>query len=172
MASCGIRVLTPELPDIKDYHVDSTSMKTIGEAAHWFAQRTGAPVGVMGLSFSGGLALVAAADPLYHPDFKFVFAVGSQDSMGRVAQYYRTNEDDLPDGKQELLPAHEYGPLVLEYQYIEDFVPPRDVAAIRSVLRAHLYEDKAAEAAASLRLDERQKLEALELMDANLPTHP
>ncbi len=166
MASCGIRVLTPELPDIKDYHVDSTSMRTIGESAHWFAQKTGGPVGVMGLSFSGGLALVAAADPLYHPDFKFVFAVGSQDSMGRVAHYYRTGEDERPNGTTELLPAHEYGPLVLEYQYVEDFVPRQDVAIIRAVLRAHLYEDKPAEAAAAARLDERQKREALELMDA------
>ena len=166
MASCGMRVLTPELPDIKDYHVDSTSMRTIGEAAHWFAQQTGGPVGVMGLSFAGGLALVAAADPLYHHDFKFVFAVGSQDSMGRVAQYYRTNQDERPNGTIELLPAHEYGPLVLEYQYVQDFVPARDVPAIRSVLRAHLYEDKAAEATAEAQLNEPQKLEALELMDA------
>ncbi len=125
MASCGIRVLTPELPDIKDYHVDSTSIRTIGESTQWFAQKTGGPVGVMGLSFSGGLALVAAADPLYHKDFKFVFAVGSQDSMGRVAQYYRTGEDARPNGTTELLPAHEYGPLVLEYEYVEDFVPRR-----------------------------------------------
>ena len=169
MASCGIRVLTPELPDIKDYHVDSTSMKTIGESAHWFAQRTGGPVGVMGLSFSGGLALVAAADPLYHPDFKFVFAVGSQDSMGRVAQYYRTGEDVRPNGTIELLPAHEYGPLVLEYQYLEDFVPKQDVPAVRAVLRAHLYEDKAAETAATAILNDSQKHAALELMDANSP---
>ena len=166
MASCGLRVLTPELPGIKDYHVDSTSTKTIGESVHWFAQRTGSPVGVMGLSFSGGLALVAAADPLFHPDFKFVFAVGSQDSMSRVADYYRTNEDALPNGATEILTAHEYGPLVLEYQYVEDFVPKQDVAAIRAVLRAHLYEDKAAEQAASAKLTEPQKLEALELMDA------
>jgi pimeloyl-ACP methyl ester carboxylesterase len=34
------------------------------------------------------------------------------------------------------------------------------------VLRAHLYEDKSAEEAAALKLSERQKLEALELMDA------
>jgi acetyl esterase/lipase len=169
MASCGMRVLTPELPDIKDYHVDSTSTKTIGESAHWFAQRTGGPVGVMGLSFSGGLALVAAADPLYHPDFKFVFAVGSQDSMGRVANYYRTNEDLLPNGTTETLTAHEYGPLVLEYQYVEDFVPKQDVAAIRAVLRAHLYEDKTAETTAEAKLTEPQKLEALELMDATSP---
>jgi dienelactone hydrolase len=166
MASCGVRVLTPELPDIKDYHVDSTSIKTIGEVTQWYAQRTGGPVGVMGLSFSGGLALVAAADPLYKPEFKFVFAVGSQDSMGRVAQYYRTGQDARPNGTTELLPAHEYGPLVLEYEYVEDFVPRQDIAAVRAVLRAHLYEDKEAETAAALRLNERQKLEALELMDA------
>ena len=166
MASCGVRVLTPELPDIKDYHVDSTSIKTIGEVTQWYAEKTGGPVGVMGLSFSGGLALVAAADPLYKPEFKFVFAVGSQDSMGRVAQYYRTGQDLRPNGTVELLPAHEYGPLVLEYEYVEDFVPRGDIPKVRAVLRAHLYEDKQAEETASLKLDERQKLEALELMDA------
>jgi dienelactone hydrolase len=166
MASCGIRVLTPELPDIKDYHVDSTSVKTIGEVTQWYAKQTDGPVGVMGLSFSGGLALVAAADPLYKPEFKFVFAVGSQDSMDRVAQYYRTGEDERPNGTTEVLPAHEYGPLVLEYEYVEDFVPKQDIALIRAVLRAHLYEDKPAEAAASARLDKRQKAEAKELMDA------
>ena len=167
MASCGIRVLTPELPDIKDYHVSSNSIKTIGESAQWFAKQTGGPVGVMGLSFSGGLALLAAADPLYKPDFKFVFAVGSQDSMGRVAQYYRTGEDVRPNGTIELLPAHEYGPLVLEYEYVEDFVPRSDVAPIRAILRAHLYEDKPAELIASAKLNDSQKYVAMELMDAS-----
>ncbi len=169
MAGCGIRVLTPELPDIKDYHVDSTSVKVIGEAVQWDAKETGGPVGVMGLSFSGGLALIASADPLYKPDFKFVFAVGSQDSMSRVAQYYDTNKDLRPNGTTELLPAHEYGPLVLEYEYLEDFVPRPDIARVRAVLRAHLYEDKPAEDAAALKLSERQKFEALELMDATSP---
>jgi pimeloyl-ACP methyl ester carboxylesterase len=168
MASCGLRVLTPELPDIKDYHVDESSVRTIGESAKWFAAQTGGAggVGVMGLSFSGGLALVAAADPLYHPDFKFVFAVGSQDSMNRVTQYYRTGSDVRPDGSTEVLPAHEYGPLVLEYEYLEDFVPAQDLGPVRAVLRSHLYEDKEAEAKASLGLNEAQKREALELMDA------
>lgn len=169
MASCGIRVLTPELPDIKDYHVSQDSVRTIGESARWFARQTGGPVGVMGLSFSGGLALVAAADPLYHPDFKFVFAVGSQDSMARVSNYYWTNSDVRPDGTTEVLPAHEYGPLVLEYEYLEDFLPKQDLGPVRAVLRAHLYEDRKAEAQASLALNETQKREALELMDATSP---
>ena len=171
MASCGYRVLTPELPDIKDYHVDSTSIKTIGESTQWFALHTGSPVGVMGLSFSGGLALVAAADPLYKKSFKYVFAVGSQDSMSRVSQYYRTGSDERPNGTTELLPAHEYGPLVLEYEYLEDFVPARDIPAIRAVLRAHLYEDKPAEELAEMRLSPSQKIAAGQLMDTtNLKT--
>ena len=91
MASCGLRVLTPELPGIKDYHVDAGSVRVIGDSATWFAGQTGGPVGVMGLSFSGGLALVAASDPAYRKDFKFVFAVGSQDAMDHVANV-------LPDG--------------------------------------------------------------------------
>jgi pimeloyl-ACP methyl ester carboxylesterase len=37
---------------------------------------------------------------------------------------------------------------------------------VRSVLRAHLYEDKPAEAQASLAMNEQQKREALALMDA------
>jgi pimeloyl-ACP methyl ester carboxylesterase len=169
MASCGIRVLTPELPDIKDYHVSQDSVTTIGGSVKWFAAQTGGPVGVMGLSFAGGLALVAAADPLFHPDFKFVFAVGSQDSMDRVTQYYRTGRDVRPDGSIEVLPAHEYGPLVLEYEYLEEFVPAKDLGPVRAMLRSHLYEDRDAESSASLRLNETQKREALELMDAASP---
>jgi pimeloyl-ACP methyl ester carboxylesterase len=164
MANCGIRVLTPELPDIKDYHVDASSIRVIGESAQWFARQTGAPVGIVGLSFSGGLALVAAADPAYRPAMKFVLAVGSQGSMARVTEYYRTGRDPRPNGSVEVLPPHEYGPLVLEYEYVEDFVPARDIAAIRTVLRAHLYEDKAAEETSLAALNPAQRAEAIDLM--------
>lgn len=165
IANCGIRVLTPELPDIKDYHVDASSVRTIGESAKWFAERTGGPVGVVGLSFSGGLALVAAGEPEYKDAFKFVLAVGAQDSMGRVAEYYRTGLDPRPNGSVEELKPHEYGPLVLEYEYVEDFVPAADVAAIKTVLRAHLYEDTAAEKTTMQALTPAQQAEAKELMD-------
>ncbi|MBS1814912.1 MAG: alpha/beta hydrolase [Acidobacteria bacterium] len=165
-ASCGIRVLTPELPEIADYRVGERSIDTIGASTVWFAQQTHAPVGVLGLSFSGGLALVAAANDRYRPSMKFVFAVGSQDSMGRVAAYYRTNEETRPDGTRELLPAHEYGPLVLEYEHVDEFVPAQDVDAIRAVLRAHLYEEPESEKAAMDKLTAAQKLEAAELMNA------
>ena len=167
MASCGVRVLTPQLPGIADYHVDRSSVRVIGDSARWFAGQMGGPVGVLGLSFSGGLALVAAGDPFYRPDFKFVFAVGSQDAMDHVAKYYLTGRETRPDGTTELLTPHEYGALVLEYEHLEDFVPKQDEAAIRPVLRQHLYEDKSAEQLAEAKLNPRQRAEAAELMDSN-----
>ena len=166
MAASGLNVLTPELPDIKDYRVGEKSIDTIGQSAVWFAQQRHGPVGVMGLSFSGGLALVAAANPAYQPSMRFVFAVGSQGAMTRVASYYRTGTDLRPDGTSQILAAHEYGPLVLEYEHIEEFVPAQDVEAIRNVLRAHLYEDKQAETEATRLLTPKQAVKAKQLMDA------
>jgi acetyl esterase/lipase len=165
MSACGLTVLTPELPDIKDYRVSERSVKVIGASAVWFAQHMQQPVSVMGLSFSGGLALVGAADPAFRPSMKMVLAVGSQGAMGRVAAYYRTSEDTRPDGTRELLPAHEYGPLVMEYEHLEEFVPRRDLVALRALLRAHLYEDKDAEATAMTALNSTQRVEALQLMN-------
>lgn len=170
LAGCGIRVLTPELPDIKDYRVSESSINVIGASTVWYAQQVGKPVGVLGLSFSGGLALVAATNDTYRPSMKFVFAVGSQGSMSRVAAYYRTNEDPRPNGSLELLPAHEYGPLVMEYEHLEQFVPQQDLAALREVLRTHLYEDHNAETAAMEKLTPSQKVEVLQLMNATSDT--
>lgn len=174
MSAGGLRVLTPELPDIKDYHVGPNSIATIGESAEWFARHTGGhPVGVMGLSFSGGLSLLAAADPQFQPSIKFVLAVGSQDEMQRVAAFYRTGQDTLPNGTEELLPPNEYGPLVLEYENLQDFVPAGDLAPLRAVLRAHLYEDQPnspAEKAALARLNPQQAGEARALMATDSPT--
>ena len=171
MSACGLRVLTPELPGIKDYHVGSTSIATIGDSAEWLSRHTGAqPVGIMGLSFSGGLSLLAAADPQFRHSIKFVLAVGSQDEMQRVATYYRTGEDERPNGTEELLPPHEYGPLVLEYENLQDFVPAPDIGPLRAVLRAHLYEDIPGEKAALARLNPQQAGEARALMATDSPT--
>jgi dienelactone hydrolase len=170
MAACGVRVLTPELPDIKDYQVGANSIATIGESAEWLTREdSGRPVGVMGLSFSGGLSLLAATDPKYQQNIRFVMAVGSQDEMSRVATYYETGEDVRPNGTEETLAPHEYGPLVLEYEHVGEFVPAQDVAPIRAVLRAHLYEDPIAEHAALRRLSTAQTAEAKALMDTTLP---
>jgi acetyl esterase/lipase len=177
MASCGLRVLTPELPDIKDYHIGPSSIATIGDAATWLAKQSPrhakrplvVPVGIMGLSFSGSLSLLAAAEPQYHPYIKFVVAVGSEDEMARVASYYLTGSALRPSGDAEILAPHEYGALVLEYESLEDFVPAPDRDAVRLVLRNHLYEDVSGERAALAKLTPMQMAEAKQLMDTTSP---
>jgi acetyl esterase/lipase len=166
MAGCGLRVLTPELPDIKDYHIGASSIASIGDTAAWMAKEGGGkPVGVMGLSFSGSLSLLAAVEPKYKRDIKFVVAVGSEDEMSRVANYYLTGKALRPSGDAEVLAPHEYGALVLEYESLQDFVPAPDRDAVRLVLRNHLYEDFAAERAALAKLTPGQLAEAKQLMD-------
>lgn len=172
MAACGLRVLTPELPGIKDYHVDAGSMRVIGDSAEWFSQRTGTPVGVLGLSFSGGLALVAASKPEYGKYFKFIFAVGPHDDMARVEHFYLTGTEVRPDGSVEHLKPNDYGALVIEYEHLDDFVSAGDEAAIRPVLREHLYENPQAEDAALAALTPVQHAEAMQLMNTDAPvTH-
>ena len=168
IAACGLRVLTPELPDIADYRIDQSSIRTIGEAAKWFAAKTGAPVGLMGLSFSGGMALIAATEPRYAGSIKYVFAVGAQDQMARVVRFYQTGQDIRPDHSIERLSPHEYGSLVLEYEYLEDFVSnPADLEPIRSVLRAHLYEDNHAEQQAMVALNAHQRAQVEQILDTS-----
>jgi pimeloyl-ACP methyl ester carboxylesterase len=89
--------------------------------------------------------------------------------MLRVADYYLTGRDARPDGSVETLPPHEYGPLVLEYENLDDYVPAQDLAPVRALLKAHLYEDRPGEAAAKLGMTEAQRREARDLMDTSLP---
>ena len=68
LAASGFFVMTPLVPGIADYRVEAESADLIGTAAQSFAQQLSVPrVGVLAISFSGGLALLAASDPQYAP---------------------------------------------------------------------------------------------------------
>ncbi len=142
IAATGIAVLTPEVREIADYRIDPASLETIAGASHALRDRLDAKngVGVMGLSFSGGLALVAAADPRFNADIAYVVAVGAHDDLPRVLRFFATDDIAKPDGTHETMHAHDYGPLVLVYSSIEDFFPADDVPVARDALRLWLRE--------------------------------
>lgn len=153
IASAGVVVLTPELEDIADYHIDPRGVRTIGRAALALrarVHRTG--VGVLGSSFAGGLALLAAADSDFAPAIDFVVTVGAYDDLARVARFFVENQIAAPDGTTVHLKAHDYGAVVLVYQYVDSFFPGRDVPYARDALRLWLWEefDRAREAAKKL----------------------
>ncbi len=143
LAREGVLVLTPELPGIADYRIEPDDIPLLGGAALAARNLTGAPqVGVMGLSFSGGLALIAAAQPPYAAAIHYVIAVGAHDSMQRVARFYASGSEEFPDGSSRPFVPNHYGPLVMAYEHPEDYVAPDQTAAVRSVLRPYLYEDE------------------------------
>lgn len=141
MAGAGIEVMTPELQDLADYRVTPRTVDVIGDSAVVLSGKMGRPkVGVLGLSFAGGLALLAANKPEYTDRIGFVAAVGAHDDMTRVAHFFAANMIETPDGSAVALQAHEYGVLVLAYSHIEDFFSPQDVPVAREALRKWLWE--------------------------------
>src|SRR5205085_1280234 len=128
-AQSGVVVLTPELKDLADYQVTPDCIDVIGSSANWLHREIGKPVGIMGLSFAGGLALLAAADPRYAPDISLVVAVGAHDDLARVARFLVTDRVEAPDGSIKKLPAEQYGALVLVYSHPKVFFSAADSSA-------------------------------------------
>jgi dienelactone hydrolase len=140
LSAGGIRVLTPELLSLTDYKVDAQSIDLIGSTARDLAQTLHQKVGILGISFGGGLSLLAAANPNYERYIRFVVSVGAHDDLARVSQFFITNQISRPDGTTLQMAAHEYGPLVLIYSHVDDFFPPSDAAVAREALRLLLWE--------------------------------
>jgi dienelactone hydrolase len=142
MARHGVTVFTPSVPDIADYRVTQRSIDVVGSAMHALRAESGAPrVGVLGLSFAGGLALLAAADPKYANDAAFVAVIGAHDDLPRVLRFFATNKVELPDHSFQSMQAHEYGPLVAVYGHPEVFFSPNDREQARAAIRFLLWEE-------------------------------
>lgn len=166
MASHGIVVLTPELADLADYHVSPHSIEVIGAAAKDLRERSGAnSVAVLGLSFAGGLAVVAAEDPQYAKDISMVVSIGGHDDLSRVLRFFATNTVEQPDGSRSRVQAHEYGVLVVAYAHPEDFFPAKDVELAHDALRQQLWENMEAAQSISQRMSPAGQARMKELLN-------
>ena len=163
LSSHGFLAITPELNDLADYRVTPETIQSIGECARFVRQSSGKPATIIGLSFAGGLSLMAAAQPRWRDDIGVIVAVGGYDDLQRVLEYYATGVITGPSGKVTRLPAHEYGPLVAVYDYPGEFFSAGDVAAARATLRYLLWEDRKRAQAEARRLTPQgeQRMESL-----------
>jgi pimeloyl-ACP methyl ester carboxylesterase len=140
-ASNGFSVLTPEIAALVDYHVDGASIGTIGESSAWLQQRLDSgPVTIVGVSFAGGLSLLAACDPRYAPHIRALVLMGAYDNLGRVARFLATSQAEFPDGHMEPYTAHDYGAAVFVYSHLNQFFPASDQAVAHDALRDWLWE--------------------------------
>ena len=136
LAASGFFVMTPLVPGIADYRVEAKSADLIGTAAQSFAQQLNVPkVGVLAISFSGGLALVAASEQDYAPSIAWVASVGGYYDLAHVIRFFADGEAVRPDGTVEHLSPHEYGPLIVVYDEPQDFFSAHDAPFAREALK-------------------------------------
>jgi len=141
LAASGFAVITPVLSALADYHVDASSIVTIGESAIWLEQRLDrGPVTVIALSFSGGLALLAANDPQFAPHFRALVVFGGYDDLARVSRFLATDEAELSDSRVIPMKAHDYGASVYVYAHLSEFFAPGDLPVAHEALRFWLWE--------------------------------
>ena len=168
LAGAGLEAMTPELSDLADYRVTPQTVDRIGISTVILSTKLGTPkVGAMGMSFSGGLALIAAAKPEYARTTSFVLAVGAHDDLMRVSRFYATNMMEKPDGTTVPFQAHEYGVLILAYAHLDNFFPARDVPVAREALKLWLHEN----AKESLALAQRLTPQGQQMFDQILHHH-
>jgi len=142
LAGSGITVMTLALPDLQHYRITVNSTDVIEDAVRWMAKQPDlAPdgrVGVVGISFAGGLSMVAAARPSIRDKVAYVLSFGGHADLPRVLHYLATGEEEhLPGVK--LVPPHDYGVAVLLDEFADQgIVPAEQVAPLRKGIETFL----------------------------------
>src|SRR5436190_8205171 len=140
IAAIGHPVVTAELPDLRQYSITSRTTDQIEDAAAWLAG-PGAPfhaddgrVGVLGISFGGGLAIVAAGRPALAGRVAFVMAFGGHGDLPRTLQFLCTGIQ--PDGTRRA--PHDYGLAIVLLGAADHVVPAAQVQPLRDAIRSFL----------------------------------
>lgn len=131
LAAGGLTVVTPELPDLLRYQITPRLPDMLEDAATWVvAQPSLAPdgrVGFIGISFAGGLSVVAAGRPALHDKVAFTLSFGGHGDLPRVLRYLCTGIQ--PGGQRR--PPHDYGVVVVLLNVADRLVPPEQVEPLR-----------------------------------------
>jgi dienelactone hydrolase len=129
LAGTGLAVMTMALPDLMAYRITPQSTDVIEDAIAWLSRRPElAPdgrIGIVGVSFAGGLSTVAAGRPSVRDRTAFVLSFGGHADLPRVMRYLCTGEAPHVDGL-ETHPPHDYGVAVLLYFFADRGVVPAE----------------------------------------------
>jgi dienelactone hydrolase len=147
LAATGLAVLTMELPDLMKYQFTSASVDEIEDGLAWLSTRReltpDGRIGVMGISFAGGLSLVAAARPAIASKMVFAFSFGGHGDLPRTLRFLCSgieprHPDDPPDAPPHHRAPHDYGVAVILIGLAEHMVPPEQVAPLRHGIVTYL----------------------------------
>src|SRR5205814_7216288 len=100
MAASGITIVTPDIPELSRFEIAPAITVAIEDAGGWLASDAAlAPdhtAALMGISFSGGLSVVAAGRPSLAHRVAYVFSLGGHDDLARVLRYLCTGQEPRP----------------------------------------------------------------------------
>jgi len=121
----------------------------IEDAAVWLADNReltrGGPIGMMGISFAGGLSMVAAGRASLQGRIAFVFSFGGHANFQRVVRYLCTGEEPAfatsPGGTHapKPPPPHDYGVAIIALDLAHRLVPGGQVEPLRHGILAFLH---------------------------------
>jgi acetyl esterase/lipase len=145
LARSRFSVVTPDIPALAQFTITAALTDEIERVARWVAADADlAPAGMIGLigvSFSGGLAMVAAGRPSLSDRVLYVFSIGGHDDLPRVLRYLVTGARgpaDEPLGDEGVRPPHDYGLAVVLLNVAERLVPADQVDGLREIVRRFL----------------------------------
>lgn len=142
LAGTGVLVMTLALPDLQHYRLTTKSTDVIEDAAGWMARQPElAPdgrIGLMGISFAGGMSIVAAGRASIRDKLAYVLSFGGHADLPRVLHYLATGEEvQLPGVK--IVPPHDYGVAVILHEFADQgIVPAEQVAPLRTGIETFL----------------------------------
>jgi pimeloyl-ACP methyl ester carboxylesterase len=146
LAATGYGVLTVAAPDLRRYRVTPQVTDVIEDAVAWAANQRDLAgdgrVGVIGVSFSGGLSIVAAGRGAIRDKVAFVMSFGGHGNLARVLHYLCTGQvaGDVEKSKHSsavlgadhvsIHPPHDYGVAVTLLSLADRVAPADQVAAL------------------------------------------
>jgi hypothetical protein len=138
LASVGHPVVTAGPSDLSRYSITPGTTDAIEDAARWLAgERDLAPdgrIGMMGISFAGGLAIVAAGRPALKDKVALVLSLGGHGDLPRTLRYLCTGE--MADGSRR--PPHDYGVVIILLAVAHRLVPADQVDDLRHAVLTFL----------------------------------
>ena len=130
LAAMGHAVLTVGPPDLARYRITPQATDVIEDAARWW-MRDGGRIGIVGISFGGGLSIVAASRI---PEIAWVLSFGGHGDLPRTLRYLCTGVE--PGGARR--PPHDYGVVIILLGVAPLVVPEAQVAPLRTAILTFL----------------------------------
>jgi len=139
VAATGRVVVTTELPDLKQYRITPRSTDMIEDAAAWLSSASGLSsdgrIGMIGISFAGGLSIVAAARAGLREHVAYVLSFGGHGDLPRTLHYLCTGIE--PGGSSR--PPHDYGIAIILLGVADAIVPPGQAQPLKDAILAYLH---------------------------------